>query len=129
MTHRKSESPPTIIFMNLALEKNEVHEKVDNFKIAPWTIELGGLIGKPQKIDVKGSREENETRRAHLPFSVRRSLVHGHTLDGVSSSASSFIFMDPKPEAKFIKFTTFRDDGASPILNFSRHIPDTPPQA
>jgi sulfoxide reductase catalytic subunit YedY len=79
------------------------------WKTEPWTIELSGLVNKPAKIDVNdlvkkiGGLEQRVYR--HRCVEAWSMVV---PWDGFAL-AKLVALADPKPEAKFLKFTTFFD--------------------
>jgi sulfoxide reductase catalytic subunit YedY len=84
------------------------------WKTDPWTIELAGLCKAPAKFDVNdlvkkiGGLEERVYR-----FRCVEAWSMVIPWDGFSL-AKLVALADPKPEAKFLKFTTFFDPKVSP---------------
>jgi len=79
------------------------------WKPEPWTVEIGGLVGKPGKIDVNdlvgkmGGIEERVYR--HRCVEAWSMVV---PWDGFPL-AKLVQLAEPKPEARFVKFTSFVD--------------------
>lgn len=84
------------------------------WKTEPWTVELGGLVNAPLKIDVNdliaklGGIEQRVYR-----FRCVEAWSMVIPWDGFQLS-KLIALADPKPEAKFIKFTTFLDPKNAP---------------
>jgi methionine sulfoxide reductase catalytic subunit len=79
------------------------------WKSEPWTVEIAGLINNPQKIDANdlvtkmGGAEQRVYR-----FRCVEAWSMVIPWDGFPLS-KLIAFADPKPEAKFVTFTTFHD--------------------
>ena len=79
------------------------------WKTEPWTVEIGGLINNPLKIDANdlvakmGGAEQRVYR-----FRCVEAWSMVIPWDGFPLS-KLIKFADPKPEAKFVTFTTFND--------------------
>lgn len=100
-------------FYEFSLDKSEVHENVGKFKITPWEIEVAGLIRNPMKLDLSNliKKVKIEERIYRFRCVEAWSMVipwQGFALADLVKLA------DPKPEAKFIKFTSFYDESATP---------------
>ncbi|MSU24596.1 MAG: protein-methionine-sulfoxide reductase catalytic subunit MsrP [Opitutus sp.] len=84
------------------------------WKSEPWTVELAGLINAPQKLDVNdlvakmGGVEQRVYR--HRCVEAWSMVV---PWDGFPL-AKLVALADPKPEAKFLKMTTFLDPKSAP---------------
>lgn len=84
------------------------------WKTDPWTVELTGLVNKPVKLDVNdlikqaGGIEERVYR--HRCVEAWSMVV---PWDGFAL-AKLVALADPKPEAKYLKFTSFLDPKSSP---------------
>ncbi len=84
------------------------------WKTDPWTIELAGLVNKPAKFDVNelvkkiGGIEERVYR-----FRCVEAWSMVIPWDGFPL-AKLIALADPKPEAKFVKFTSFNDPNSAP---------------
>lgn len=84
----------------------EVWRFVDAFKTSPWTLEVSGLVAKPQKIAI-------EDLIAKMPIEER---LYRHRCVETWAMAVPWVgfpmkalidLVEPKPEAKFVKMTTF----------------------
>ncbi len=96
-------------------EKEDPKENANKgWKTDPWTVEIGGLCNKPQKFDVNelvksigGIEQRNYRHRCVEAWSMVIAW------DGFSL-AKLIAMADPKPEAKFIEFTSFLDPANCP---------------
>jgi sulfoxide reductase catalytic subunit YedY len=84
----------------------EVWRYVDGFQTSPWTVEVSGLVAKPQKIAI-----EDLIRK--MPIEER---LYRHRCVETWAMAVPWIgfpmkalidLVEPKPQAKFVKMTTF----------------------
>lgn len=84
------------------------------WKTEPWTVELAGLVRAPQKIDVNdlvgkmGGVEQRVYRHRCVEAWSMVIPWDGFQLSKLVALA------DPKPEAKFLQFTTFLDPKNAP---------------
>jgi methionine sulfoxide reductase catalytic subunit len=84
------------------------------WKTDPWTVEVAGLCNHPQKIDANdlvGKMGGAEQRVYRFRCVEAWSMVI--PWDGFPL-AKLIAFADPKPEAKYVKFTSFLDKKAAP---------------
>jgi methionine sulfoxide reductase catalytic subunit len=84
----------------------EVWRYVDGFQTSPWTVEISGLVAKPQKIAI-----EDLIRK--MPIEER---LYRHRCVETWAMAVPWMgfpmkalidLVEPKPQAKFVKMTTF----------------------
>ena len=97
-------------FYEFGANKDQPKEYANRgWKTEPWTVELTGLVNKPVKLDVNdlikqaGGIEERVYRHRCVE---RWSMVV--PWDGFAL-AKLVALADPKPEAKYLKFTSFMD--------------------
>ena len=109
-------------FYEFSLDKNEVAQKVGNWKIGDWNVDVGGLTKKPRKwkLDEIISHFPLEERIYRFRCVEAWSMV----LPWVGFPLLLWIKeMQPSPDAKFIKFTSFSDSKAMPNIS---SLPDYP---
>jgi sulfoxide reductase catalytic subunit YedY len=105
-------------FYEWGMSKDEPkHLANAGWKTEPWNIEIGGLCGKPAKFEVNelikavgGIEQRNYRHRCVEAWSM---VV---PWDGFPL-AKLVALAEPKPEAKFIQFTTFHDPVNCPGQN------------
>jgi sulfoxide reductase catalytic subunit YedY len=97
-------------FYEFGTDKDEPKDYANKgWKTDPWTIELAGLVNKPAKFDVNelvkkiGGIEERVYR-----FRCVEAWSMVIPWDGFAL-AKLVALAEPKPEAKFLKFTSFND--------------------
>lgn len=93
-------------FYEFTTNKTRVKKLTDRFVISPWEIEIGGLIDKPMKLSVDDlvSTMPMEER----VYRFRCVEAWSMTVPWTGFPLSKLIEkVNPKSEAKFIKFTTF----------------------
>ncbi len=102
-------------FYEFGLDKDEPKVNANKgWKTEPWTVELTGLIRNPVKLDVNDLIEKMggiEQRVYRMRCVERWSMVI--PWDGFQLS-KLIALADPKPEAKFLKMTTFLDPKVAP---------------
>lgn len=100
-------------FYEFTTAKKNVHLMVDKFVITPWQVEIGGLVEKPLKLDM---RELTEM------FALEERVYRFRCVEGWSMVVPWTGFqmskliekVQPKAEAKFVKFTTFNRPDQAP---------------
>jgi sulfoxide reductase catalytic subunit YedY len=105
-------------FYEWGMSKDEPkHLANAGWKTEPWTIEIGGLCGKPAKFEVNelvkavgGIEQRNYRHRCVEAWSM---VV---PWDGFAL-AKLVALAEPKSEAKFLQFTTFHDPAVCPGQN------------
>jgi len=96
-------------FYEFGTDKSDPKPSSAGWKTEPWTVELGGLVRQPQKIDVNdlvakmGGIEQRVYR--HRCVEAWSMVI---PWDGFPL-AKLVAFADPLPEAKFLKLTTIFD--------------------
>jgi methionine sulfoxide reductase catalytic subunit len=79
------------------------------WKTEPWTVEIGGLVRQPVKIDANDLvMKMGGTEQRVYRFRCVEAWSMVIPWDGFPL-AKMIAFADPKPEAKFVTFTTFND--------------------
>jgi sulfoxide reductase catalytic subunit YedY len=93
-------------FYEFSTTKERVHKLTDKFVIDPWPIEIGGLVEKPMKVDVKELVEMMPMEERVYRF--RCVEAWAMTVPWTGFPISKLLEkVSPKPEAKFIRFQTF----------------------
>ncbi len=102
-------------FYEFGTDKSEPAELANRcWKTEPWTVEVTGLVNTPLKLDVNelvakvGGIEQRVYR-----FRCVEAWSMVIPWDGFQLS-KLLALADPKPEAKFVKFTTFLDPKSAP---------------
>ena len=100
-------------FYEFSLEKTDVAENAKNWKIDSWKLEVGGLIAKPRVLALKdlATAFPLEERVYRFRCVEAWSMVlpwAGFPLSALIDS------VQPKPEAKYIKFTSLSDPKVMP---------------
>ena len=96
-------------YYEFGTDKSDPKDQAKGFKTDPWTLELAGLVNQPGKFDVNdlvkkmGGLEQRVYR--HRCVEAWSMVV---PWDGFPL-AKLVALADPKPEAKFLKFSTFYD--------------------
>lgn len=110
-------------FYEFSLDKDAVQEKVKNWKLGPWKIEIGGLKGANKTFDVdsltalSGGLEERIYRfRCVEAWSMVVPWIGFPLADIIKK-------LDPNPKAKFIKFQTFDDRKIGSNMNNLPYYP------
>ena len=68
-------------FYEFSTDKYEPAKLAQALKTRPWTVQVDGLVKKPQDLRHRLLPQDLPDRRAHLPSSLRRRLVDGHPLE------------------------------------------------
>jgi sulfoxide reductase catalytic subunit YedY len=111
-------------YYEFSLEKGEVRKKVEGWKLKdPWTIEIGGLVEKPQTINLQDLiklASDQEERIYRFRCVEAWSMVvpwNGFSLEKVIPK------LKPKKEAKYIKFTSLSDSSQMPGIKSQPQYP------
>lgn len=93
-------------FYEFTTAKDRVHRLVDKFQIAPWPVEIGGLVEKPMTVDAQEladlfGLEERVYRFRCVEAWAMIVPWTGFPLAKLLEQAR------PKPAAKFVRFVTF----------------------
>ncbi len=103
-------------------QKEFVHKLVGNFVTDPWTIEIGGLVEKPLKLDVRELVEMFDLEERVCRFRCVEAWAMvvpwtGFTLSKLLEK------VQPKAEAKFVKFQTAMRPDQMPGIQRLRGYP------
>jgi sulfoxide reductase catalytic subunit YedY len=108
-------------FYEFSTTKTRVQHLTGKFVISPWTVEIGGLVDKPMKLSVDeiASTFQLEERVYRFRCVEAWSMVVPWTGFPLSKLIQKVV---AKPEAKFIKFTSFmRPDQAPGFTELSTY--------
>jgi len=109
-------------FYEFSMDKEDVNPLSANFVARPWSITVGGLVNKPQTFKIEDILKnfDQEERIYRLRCVEAWSMV----IPWVGFPISKLLAeVEPKPEAKYVKFTTLSDTEqfpgeAAPILKW-----------
>ena len=96
-------------FYEFSTDKEDVAGLAKDFKTAPWTLTVGGLVQQAQDLRRRGSRRTLPPGGARLPAALRRGLVDGHPLAGLPAAASCWRRSSRTASAQYVRFETLRD--------------------
>ena len=100
-------------FYEFSTSKDRVHKLTEKFVIDPWPIEIGGLVEKPMKLDVKELVEMMPLEERI--YRLRCVEAWSMTVPWTGFPMSKLIEkVQPKPEAKFVRFQTFYRPAQAP---------------
>lgn len=108
-------------YYEFGTDKDEPKELAKNFKSKPWSIEVAGLVKKPQKLAIeelfKGLAVQDRTYR-HRCVEAWSMVIpwQGIQLKDVIAKC------EPLPSAKFVEFTTLYDPNRMP----GQSVPSVP---
>ncbi|MEW6306477.1 MAG: protein-methionine-sulfoxide reductase catalytic subunit MsrP [Verrucomicrobiota bacterium] len=92
-------------FYEFSTTKDRVHELVGPFVVSPWSIEIGGLVEKPMKIDVAELIDTMPMEERVYRFRCVEAWAMVVPWTGFPLK-KLIEKVQPKPEAKFVKFQT-----------------------
>ncbi len=99
-------------FYEFSLNKEDVAVLAKNFKIAPWTVQVGGLVNKPKTFGIEELLKfEQEERIYRLRCVEAWSMVipwQGFTLGKLLKQ------VEPQSKAKYVRFETLHDPQQMP---------------
>lgn len=112
-------------FYEFTTNKPAVWRMMDAFKIDPWPVQVDGLVEKPLKLDVKELTEMMPLEERVYRFRCVEAWAMVVPWTGFQFS-KLVEKVQPKAEAKFVKFTTFnRPDQAPGMANTNYPWPYT----
>lgn len=100
-------------FYEFTLVKNRVHQMVDRFVIQPWKIEVGGLVEKTTTLDAHELIAQMDLEERVYRFRCVEAWAMIVPWTGFPLSRL-IERVQPKPEAKFIRFETFNRPDQAP---------------
>ncbi len=103
-------------------DKERVKDMTEKFVTSPWTIEVGGLVNKPRKYDLDDllKRMPIEERLYRLRCVERWSMAVPWTGFAMSALLKE---VDPKPQAKFVRFVTVNRPDQMPGMKMAPWYP------
>jgi sulfoxide reductase catalytic subunit YedY len=109
-------------YYEFSLEKTEVKDLVEKFVINPWKFEVTGLVNKPQTFDLdsllKSVQQEERLYRLRCVEAWSMAVPWtGFTMKQLIEK------VDPKPDAKFIRFTSVNRPDEMPGIRAARGYP------
>jgi sulfoxide reductase catalytic subunit YedY len=109
-------------FYEFSTRKDQVHRLVDKFQITPWQVEIGGLCEKPFKADVRELIAEfpPEERVYRFRCVEAWSMIVPWTGFPLAKLLAK---VQPKSEAKFVKFVTAEKRDQMPGIARLREYP------
>jgi sulfoxide reductase catalytic subunit YedY len=93
-------------FYEFTTVKDRVHRLVDRFQITPWPVEIGGLVEKPMTVDVEELIQWFGLEERIYRFRCVEAWAMIVPWTGFPL-AKLLEKVQPKPEAKFVRFVTF----------------------
>lgn len=100
-------------FYEFSLEKEEVAKKVGSWKIDKWKLEVGGLVKKPRTLELKDLTTAFELEERLYRF--RCVEAWSMVMPWIGFPLAKLIeSVEPKAEAKYVKFTTAADAAQMP---------------
>lgn len=102
-------------FYEFSTDKEEVWKLVENFRTFPWTIEIAGLVNKPGRYDL--DRLVREMGLEERVYRFRCVEAWAMTVPWTGFPLAKLLGkLEPKSNAKFIKFVTVLDRVGMPGL-------------
>jgi sulfoxide reductase catalytic subunit YedY len=99
-------------YYEFSLGKEEVARLAEDFKTSPWTVEVGGLVGKPGTFDLDDLQKFTPEERIYRMRCVEAwSMVIpwlGFPLAALLEE------VEPTPEARYVRFETLYDPDQMP---------------
>ena len=105
-------------FYEFSLEKTDVAALSKNFVTSPWQVEVSGLVNKPGIFDLDQIRKQFEQQERIL----RLRCVEGWSMviPWVGFPLNRLLqAVEPRPEARYVRFTTLLDAKQFPSQKFS----------
>ncbi|HNB55132.1 MAG TPA: protein-methionine-sulfoxide reductase catalytic subunit MsrP [Anaerolineales bacterium] len=106
-------------FYEFSLDKEDVAKASRDFKTSPWTVEVSGLVNNPQTFDIDDLRTmfDQEERIYRLRCVEAWSMV----IPWMGFPIHKLLeVVQPKAEAKYVRFETLHDPEQFPEQNYNR---------
>jgi len=104
-------------FYEFTTTKTQVRRLVGRFVTYPWQVQISGLVDKPRTIDLDECFKEFDMEERVYRF--RCVEAWSMVVPWTGFPLSQLIkLVQPKPEAKFIKFSTFNRPNQAPGMRF-----------
>lgn len=104
-------------YYEFSTDKEAVANVAKNFVSSPWFVEVNGLVNKPRTFDIQELYKMFD-QQEHV---YRLRCVEGWSMviPWVGFPLSELLkVVEPKPEAKYVKFVTVMDKAQMPNLNY-----------
>lgn len=100
-------------FYEFTYGKESVARLAQNFKTSPWTVSVGGLVDNPVSLSVQEIAQKY--RPEERVYRMRCVEAWSMVIPWLGFSLSKLLDdVQPKPEAKFVRFTSFYDSTQMP---------------
>ena len=109
-------------FYEFSTDKEAVHRLTAKFKTKPWSIDIGGLVEKPMKVDAEELIAMMDLEERVYRFRCVEAWAMIVPWTGFQFS-KILEMVKPKSEAKFVKFTTFNRPDEAPGMQRMRSYP------
>jgi methionine sulfoxide reductase catalytic subunit len=103
-------------FYEFSLDKDRVRFLTDKFVTHPWQVEITGLVEKPVRVDVSELHKEIPLEERVYRFRCVEAWAMIVPWTGFSL-AKLLARVNPKPEAKYVRFETFHRPEQAPGFN------------
>ncbi len=109
-------------FYEFSLDKGDVTQKSGGWKIDSWKLEVGGLCKKPRTLNLADLTKAFELEERIYRF--RCVEAWSMVVPWIGFPLAKLLeSVEPKPEAKFLKFTSLADKIAMPGINELKSYP------
>ncbi|MEW6777545.1 MAG: protein-methionine-sulfoxide reductase catalytic subunit MsrP, partial [Bdellovibrionota bacterium] len=100
-------------FYEFSADKDDVKEKAKNFRVRPWTLEIGGLVSKPKTWAIDDLLKTFPLEERVYRF--RCVEAWAMTVPWIGFPLAKLLAAaEPKPEGKFVRFISLEDSGQMP---------------
>jgi sulfoxide reductase catalytic subunit YedY len=108
-------------YYEFSTDKESVAPLSKDFQTSPWTVEVGGLVNNPKTYDIDDLRQnfDQEERIYRLRCVEAWSMVIPWTGFPLAKLLKE---VDPKPEAKYVRFETLYDPEQMPGQNAGWYV-------
>jgi len=103
-------------FYEFSSRKTDVEEKTQDFKIRPWTVEVGGLVKKPKIFDMDEIKKTMPVEERLYRFRCVEAWAMAVPWTGCQFSELIKI-VEPKPEATHVRFVSIMRPKEAPNQN------------
>jgi len=100
-------------FYEFSFDKKDIAEKAENFKSEPWTLEISGMVHKPQKFDVNQLVTRLEIEQRVYRFRCVEAWAMVVPWDGFPLQKLVDL-VQPTKQAKYLRFVSFLDKEMAP---------------
>ncbi|MBF0278276.1 MAG: protein-methionine-sulfoxide reductase catalytic subunit MsrP [SAR324 cluster bacterium] len=100
-------------FYEFSFDKQDVAEQAENFKSEPWTLEISGMVHKPQKFDVNKLVNQLGNEQRVYRFRCVEAWAMVAPWDGFPLQKLVEL-VQPTSQAKYLRFVSFLDHEMAP---------------